>query len=163
VSTRLLLSTSALALVLGACGGSPPVAPAPATPTSAPAPSLEHVNMSANWPYPFSSAVRAGDMIYVSGQIGTRDDGAGPKLVPGGIDAETRQTLENVKAILVKSGSSLDRVVSCIVMMADMSEWPAMNKVYAEFFPGPKPARGAFGASALAMGARVEIMCTAMR
>jgi reactive intermediate/imine deaminase len=125
---------------------------------------LDHINLTENWPYPFSSAVRAGDMLYLSGQIGTvnkGDDGGAPKLVPGGIEPETRQTMENIKAVLTKSGSSLDRVVQCTVMMADMSEWPAMNKIYAEYFPGPKPARGAFGASGLALGARVEIMCIA--
>jgi reactive intermediate/imine deaminase len=145
-----------LASALLGCGTEAPPPRQPAQP-----PAIEHVNMSETWPYPFSSAVRAGDTLYLSGQIGTRDEGGTPKLVPGGIEAETRQTLENIKAVLAKSGSSLDRVVQCSVMMADMAEWPAMNKVYASFFPGPKPARSAWGATALALNARVEITCLA--
>jgi reactive intermediate/imine deaminase len=84
-----------------------------------------------------------------------------PVLVPGGIEAETRQTLENIRAIVEESGSSLDRVVKCTVMMADMAEWPRMNAIYAAFFPNPKPARSAFGTTGLALGARVEIECIA--
>ena len=108
---------------------------------------------------PFSEAVRVGNMLYLSGQMGT--DGATMRLVPGGIEAETRQTLANMKAILERHGSSLDRVVKCTVMMADMSEWPAMNAVYVEHFRLHLPARSAFGASALALGGRVEIECIA--
>jgi 2-iminobutanoate/2-iminopropanoate deaminase len=107
---------------------------------------------------PFSAAVRVGDMLYLSGQMGTNES---TQLVPGGISAETRQTLANMKAILERHGSSLDRVVKCTVMMADMSEWPAMNAVYVEHFPLHLPARSAFGASALALGGRVEIECIA--
>ena len=107
---------------------------------------------------PFSAAVRVGNMLYVSGQMGTDES---VKIVPGGIEAETRQTLANMKAILERHGSSLDRVVKCLVMMADMSEWPAMNAVYVEHFTKHLPARSAFGASALALGGRVEIECMA--
>ena len=82
-------------------------------------------------------------------------------IVPGGIEAETRQTLANMKAILERHGSSLDRVVKCTVMMADMNEWPAMNAVYVQYFRANLPARSAFGASALALGGRVEIECIA--
>ena len=108
---------------------------------------------------PFSAAVRVGNMLYLSGQMGTNDKGN--QLVPGGIEAETRQTLANMKAILERHGSSLDRVVKCTVMMADMSEWPAMNAVYVQHFPLHLPARSAFGASGLALGGRVEIECIA--
>jgi Putative translation initiation inhibitor, yjgF family len=97
-------------------------------------------------------------MLYVSGQMGTDES---IKIVPGGIEAETRQTLANMKAILERHGSSLDRVVKCLVMMADMSEWPAMNAVYVEYFKKHLPARSAFGAAALALGGRVEIECMA--
>ncbi|MEP6506704.1 MAG: RidA family protein [Gemmatimonadales bacterium] len=107
---------------------------------------------------PFSGAVRVGNILYVSGQMGT--DSA-LKIVPGGIIAETRQTLANMKAILERHGSSLDSVVKCMVMMADMSEWPAMNAVYVEHFPNHLPARSAFGAAGLALGGRVEIECIA--
>lgn len=108
---------------------------------------------------PFSEAVRVGNMLYVSGQMGT--DATMQALVSGGVEAETRQTLANMKAILERHGSSLDHVVKCTVMMADMAEWPAMNAVYVEHFPRHLPARSAFGASALALGGRVEIECIA--
>lgn len=107
---------------------------------------------------PFSAAVRVGNMLYVSGQMGTDES---VKIVPGGIEAETRQTLLNMKRILERHGSSLDRVVKCTVMMADMSEWPAMNAIYVQQFPDHLPARSAFGAAALALGGRVEIECMA--
>lgn len=108
---------------------------------------------------PFSAAVRVGSMLYLSGQMGTA--GSANELVPGGIEAETRQTLANMQAILERHGSSLDRVVKCTVMMADMREWPAMNAVYVQHFSLHLPARSAFGASALALGGRVEIECIA--
>jgi 2-iminobutanoate/2-iminopropanoate deaminase len=85
-----------------------------------------------------------------------------PRVVSGGIEAETKQAFENIKAILARAGSSMDRVVKCSVMMADMAEWPRMNTVYATYFPGKKPARSAWGANGLALGARVEIECTAV-
>lgn len=108
---------------------------------------------------PFSEAVRVGDMLYLSGQIGTLPGSM--TLVEGGIQAETRQTMNNIRDVLERYGSSLDRVVKCTVMIADMSEWPALNEIYVEFFPGPKPARSAIGANGLALGARVEIECWA--
>ncbi|NNK61705.1 MAG: RidA family protein [Gemmatimonadetes bacterium] len=108
---------------------------------------------------PFSEAVRVGDMLYLSGQIGTLPGTM--TLVEGGIQAETRQTMDNIQAVLERYGSSLDRVVKCTVMIADMAEWPALNEVYVEYFPGPKPARSALGANGLALGARVEIECWA--
>ena len=107
---------------------------------------------------PFSAAVRVGNVLYVSGQMGTDSS---LKIVSGGIEAETRQTLLNMKNILERHGSSLDRVVKCTVMMADMSEWPAMNAVYVQHFTKHLPARSAFGAAALALGGRIEIECIA--
>jgi reactive intermediate/imine deaminase len=109
--------------------------------------------------FPFSEAVRVGSMLYLSGQVGTVP-GTGEKI-SGGIQPETRQTLENIQAVLERYGSSMDRIVKCTIMIDDMAEWPAMNEVYAEFFPGPKPARSAFGADGLALGAAVEIECWA--
>ncbi len=112
---------------------------------------------------PFSPAVRVGNLIFLSGQLGT--DGAsanGSALVPGGIEAETRQTLENIRTTLAAVGSSMDKVVKCTVMMADFKEWDRMNVVYRSFFkPGRLPARSALGANGLALGARVEIECIA--
>ena len=108
---------------------------------------------------PFSAAVRVGRMLYLSGQIGIDDSG---KLVPGGIQAETRQALENVRATLEQCGSSLERVVKATVMLADMSEWADMNKVYVTFFGRHFPARSALGVNGLALGARIEIECIAV-
>lgn len=107
---------------------------------------------------PFSEAVRVGNLLYLSGQMGTD---ANARLVPGGIEAETRQILTNVRAVLQRHGLDLSAVVKCTVMLADMQEWPAMNQVYLEFFKAPLPARSAFGASGLALGGRVEIECIA--
>ncbi len=109
---------------------------------------------------PFSDAVRAGDVLYVSGQIGNKPGTL--TLVPGGIGPETRQTIENLKAILEANGSGLDRVVKCTVFLADISEWPAMNEVYRQYFTGEPPARSAVAGSGLALGARVEIDCIAV-
>jgi len=108
---------------------------------------------------PFSAAVRVGRILYLSGQIGI--DGSG-KLVAGGISAETRQAMENLRATLEQYGSSLDHVVKATVMLADMSEWSEMNKVYVTYFDKHLPARSALGANGLALGARVEIECVAV-
>ena len=108
---------------------------------------------------PFSPAVRANGFLYLSGQIGT--DSAG-RVVPGGIRAETRQTMENIRDVLQRSGSSFDRVVKCTVFMADMKEWATMNEIYVTFFDAARrPARSAMGATGLALDARVEIECLA--
>lgn len=108
---------------------------------------------------PFSSAVRVDNTLYLSGNIGnipgTMD------LAEGGIQGETRQTLENIRQTLETFGSSMDNVVKCTVFLADMSEWGAMNEVYRTFFENP-PARSALGASGLALDARVEIECIAV-
>jgi len=112
---------------------------------------------------PFSPAVRVGDLIFLSGQIGT-DASANGGLIAGGIEAETKQTMENIKRTLEAVGSSMDKVVKCTVMMADMKEWDRMNVVYREYFAaGRLPARSALGANGLALGARVEIECIATR
>lgn len=112
---------------------------------------------------PFSPAVRVGNLIFLSGQIGTSSAAAsGNTLVPGGIEAETRQTMENIKTTLTAVGSSMDKVIKCTVMMADMAEWDRMNAVYRTYFrAGRFPARSALGANGLALGARVEIECIA--
>lgn len=117
------------------------------------APGTEALNL------PFSSAVRVDNTLYLSGSIGiipgTMD------LAEGGIQGETRQTMENIKTTLETFGSSLDRVVKCTVFLADMAEWGAMNEVYRGYFDKP-PARSALGASGLALDARVEIECIAV-
>ena len=108
---------------------------------------------------PFSAAVRVGDTLYLSGMIGLKPGTM--ELAEGGIQGETRQTLENMSQRLQDFGSSMESVVKCTVFLADISEWGAMNEVYATFFPN-KPARSAFGTSGLALGARVEIDCIAV-
>jgi 2-iminobutanoate/2-iminopropanoate deaminase len=108
---------------------------------------------------PFSSAVRVDNLLFLSGALGyDREKGA---LVEGGIQAETRKTLENISQTLETFGSSMDKVVKCTVFLADISEWEAMNEVYKTFFP-IKPARSALGASGLALNARTEIECIAV-
>jgi len=108
---------------------------------------------------PFSEAVRVGNMLYLSGQIGVDNT---LKLVSGGIASETKQTMDNIKTTLEKHGSSLDRIIKVTVMLADMAEWSEMNKVYVGYFPKHRPARSAFGTNGLAFGARVEIECIAI-
>jgi reactive intermediate/imine deaminase len=157
-STLLLL---AAAVTMG-CTAQAPSAPPPGSAPARGADAPEFINVVEPWPFPFSSAVRAGGLIFVSGQIGSEMVDGAPRLVAGGIEPETRQTLENIKAILAKAGSSMEKVVKCSVMMADMAEWPRMNTIYATYFPGPKPARSAWGASGLALNARVEIECIAL-
>lgn len=107
---------------------------------------------------PFSPAVRVGHTLYLSGQLGTDSTN---KLVPGGVEAETRQALTNIKRLLEANGSDMDHVVKCLVMLADIGEWARMNAVYVTFFPVHKPARSAFGATGLALGGRLEIECIA--
>ena len=122
-------------------------------------PQVEYIASPRPRPAPFSEAVRVDNILYLSGKLGTDSSG---RLVPGGIQAETKQTMENIRALLERSGSSLDQVVKCTVMLADMSEWGAMNEVYVTFFaPDRRPARSAFGTSGLALNARVEIECIA--
>ena len=109
---------------------------------------------------PFSECVEHHGMLYLSGQMGTA---GAMSLVPGGIVAETKQTMDNIKAVLEKHGSSMDKIIKMTVMMADMSEWPAMNDVYKTYFTTHLPARSAFGASGLAMNGRVEIEAMALK
>ncbi len=97
-------------------------------------------------------------MLYLSGQLGTDSS---TRLVPGGIGPETRQALENIRGVLARAGATMDDLVKCTAMLADMSEWAAMNAEYVKHFSSRLPARSAFGASGLALGARVEIECIA--
>ena len=108
---------------------------------------------------PFSEAVRAGDLLFLSGQLGNQPGSLG--LVEGGVEAETRQTIENIKAVLERNQLSLDRVVKCTLFLADIAEWPKVNAVYKTYFGENPPARSALAASGLALDARVEIECIA--
>jgi 2-iminobutanoate/2-iminopropanoate deaminase len=136
------------ALLLGACAANPGRSP-----------QVEYFPAQGPRPLPFAEAVRVEEMLYLSGQLGTDSTG---QLVPGGIGPETRQALTNVATVLARHGATLDQVVKCTVMLADIVEWPAMNQVYVSFFPNHFPARSAFGTTGLALGARLELECMAV-
>lgn len=168
-----LLVAAALLIWMTRSAATPSVDLADASPVSSPPAATsqggalkETVNgITYHMPYgrptrPFTPAVQVGDVLYLAGQIGTSASAQGG-VVPGGIQAETRQTMENIRDVLEKSGSSMDHVFKCTVMLADMKEWDAMNEVYTTFFPNHKPARSALGANGLALNARVEIECLA--
>jgi len=109
---------------------------------------------------PFSQAVRVGDILYLSGALGNMPGRL--EVVPGGIEPETRQTMENIGALLKENGLTFADVFKCTAMLADMAEWSAFNRIYVGYFqPGRLPARSAFGTSGLALGARVELECWA--
>ena len=109
---------------------------------------------------PFPEGVRVGNMLYLSGQLGNLPGTL--RLAEGGLRAEARQTLENIRMVLRGQGLDLQHLVRCTVMLADMADWPAFNEVYREFFgTTPLPARSALGCNGLALGARVEIECIA--
>jgi len=109
---------------------------------------------------PFSQAVRVGDILYLSGALGNLPGKL--ELVPGGIEAETRQTMENIGTVLRENGLGFADIFKCTVMLADMSKWGDFNKVYLEYFdPDRLPARSAFGANGLALGAELELECLA--
>jgi reactive intermediate/imine deaminase len=109
---------------------------------------------------PFSSAVRVGNLLFLSGQVGVVPGSR--ELAPGGIEGQTRQTLENIKRVLEHAGSSMERVVKCTVFLGNIADYGAMNAVYSSFFPKDPPARSMLAASGLALGAAVEIECIAL-
>ncbi|MBU0756953.1 MAG: Rid family detoxifying hydrolase [Nanoarchaeota archaeon] len=110
---------------------------------------------------PYSQGIAAGNMVFVSGQLGIDKDTG--KLVEGGIVPETKTTLENMKAILAKEGLTLNDVVKTTVFVSDLAEYPEMNKVYAEYFEGSVfPARETVQAK-IVLGAKVEISCIAVK
>ena len=126
-------------------------------------PEIEFLNSGKVTPttLPFSEAVRVGNTLYLSGQIGIQPGTL--SLVAGGIQAQARQTLENIKTTLETHGYAMRDVVKCTVMLADIAEWATFNEVYKTYFSPPYPARSALGANGLAMGARVEVECFAVR
>jgi len=109
---------------------------------------------------PYSQAVKAGGFVFVAGEKGM--DPVTKQIVPGGIEAETRRTLENIKAILEEGGSSMDLVVSTFVFMTDLTEFSKMNGVYAEYFKANPPGRTTVEVRSLPAGAHVEITATAL-
>lgn len=109
-------------------------------------------------PLPFAEAVRAGDMLYLSGQVGMGEDGK----LPEGMEAQARVALDGIGATLKAHGLAWKDVTRCLVMLSDMKQWPAFNTVYARYVdPQNLPARSAFGAAGLALGALVEVQCDA--
>jgi 2-iminobutanoate/2-iminopropanoate deaminase len=123
-------------------------------------PAVEHLGRPSNngQALPFSDAVRVGDILYLSGQLGIGADGK----LPEGIDAQTKLAMDNIGAVLKRAGVGYDRIFHCTAFLADMKDWTAFNKVYVGYFPdGPMPARSAIGANGLALGARLEIECQA--
>ena len=146
---RLVLATAIAVLMMPA-----------ADDAAAARPAVEHFGRPAlnGQPLPFSDAVRVGDILYLSGQIGIGPDGK----LPDGIEAQTRQAMDNVGSILTRAGLTYADVFRCTAFLADMKDWPAFNKIYVPYFPpGNMPARSAFGANGLALGARLEIECQA--
>src|SRR2546422_6659691 len=108
---------------------------------------------------PFSSAVRVGNMLYLSGQIGNTPGTR--QLADTGIAGQTKQAFDNINTVLAAAGSFLERVVKCTVFLLDIKDYAAMNVVYATYFPKEPPARSTVAGSGLALGARVEIECIA--
>ena len=107
---------------------------------------------------PFSTATRVGDVVYLSGQIGVGPDGK----LPEGFEAQAKQTMENVGAALKARGLGWGDVFKCTVMIDNMADWPKFNTIYVPYFPAGKlPARSAFGADGLALGALLELECMA--
>ena len=150
---------SLLALLVAAGCASPDAAP---DASSAPAePTVEHLNAGAVFPegLPFSEIVRVGDLLFLSGMVGVTPGTL--DIVEGGIEAESQQTLANIQATLEAHGYSMTDVVKCTVMLEDIGEWGTFNEIYQTFFDAPFPARSAFGADGLAVGARVEVECIA--
>ena len=129
-----------------------------ATPSGAESsPPVEHLNEDPSSGAPFSDAVRVGSTLYLAGNLGLDKSGS---LVPGGITPEADQALQNLKHVLERNGSALDRVANCEVMLADIRDRDAFNEVYKKYWaPGQFPARHAFGVTGLYLGARVEIAC----
>ncbi len=138
-----------VACSLGAC----------AHPHHAPQP-VEWIAPPGTAKHPFSEVVHVGRMLYLAGQLGTDSTG---RLASGGIQGETRQALENIKRVLTANGSSMDDVVKCTAMLADIKEWAAMNEVYVAYFPHHLPARSSFATNGLVLGGRIELECMATR
>jgi 2-iminobutanoate/2-iminopropanoate deaminase len=143
---RSLLAVSACVLVFTACRENPQVIVTDSAPKAI---------------GPYSQAVRTGNTLYLSGQLAI--DPATGEIVKGGIEAETHQALQNLKAVLEAAGYSLENVVSCQVFLADMDDFPAMNTVYAGYFPRQPPARATVEVAELPRDARIEVSAVAVR
>ncbi len=109
---------------------------------------------------PYSQGIKAGGFIFVAGEKGM--DPVTRQIVPGGIEAETRRTLENIKAILEAAGASMDHVVQTFVFMTDLGDFSRMNEIYAEYFKSNPPGRTTVEVKSLPAGAHIEITATAL-
>ncbi|HKJ27623.1 MAG TPA: Rid family detoxifying hydrolase [Anaerolineales bacterium] len=109
---------------------------------------------------PYSPGVRYGDLVFSSGQVGI--DPATGKLAEGGVEAQARQCLENLKKVLEAAGSDMDHALKCTIFMADMGDYAAINEIYATYFTSDPPARSAVQVAALPIGALVEIEAVAV-
>ena len=141
---------AAAALTTGILFGSAPLA-AQATREILPQPPAAGATLS--------SIVKVGDMLYLSGQLGTAP---GQGLAAGGIGPETQQAMTNIKGLLEQVGSGMDRVVKCTVFLADIADFRAMNDVYRTFFPANPPARSTVAVAGLVLNARIEVECMAL-
>lgn len=118
------------------------------------------INLAPARGLPFSDGVIAGNTLYIAGQEGTDEAG---KLAAGGIGPETKAALDNIEKVLKAAGFELKDVVSVTVYLADIKEFPEMNKVYKTVLPDPKPARATIQAAALVNDARIEISAIAVK
>ena len=152
---RLALLAAAAAAILPAAAAAAQRPPVEHYPPDA---AVQAAARAGGFKLPFSSAVRVGEILYISGVIGTGDDGA---LAPG-MEAQARRAMDNIGAMLKRAGRSFDDVFKCTVMVEDMKQWQAFNTVYMTYFkPDRLPARSAFGTDGLALGALVEVECLA--
>jgi len=145
-----------LALLIAGCAGA--ADPRPPVEHFAADEAMQAAARAGGFRLPFSMGVRVGEILYLSGVIGTREDGT----LPPGIDAQSRQVMDNIGGALRRAGLTFDDVFKCTVMIEDMKDWAAFNRVYVTYFKdGRLPARSAFGTDGLALGALVEVECLA--
>ncbi|MGQ0560218.1 MAG: RidA family protein [Sphingosinicella sp.] len=156
-----MLARRSLLLLAALAGGCAVTVENDGPSNAAPRPYVEHYPTPAipgGAPAPFSSAVRVGDVLWLSGAIGVDAN----RQLPAGMEAQARQTMDNVGAALRAAGLAFDDVFHCTVMLDDMRQWGDFNRVYVTYFtPGRLPARSALGADGLALGALVEVECQA--
>jgi 2-iminobutanoate/2-iminopropanoate deaminase len=133
----------------------------PALKAQAPARRVIHPAKFPEMGLPYSPGIMVGNTLYLAGQLGR--DPATTKIVPGGIEAETRQTLTNIREVLREAGMDFGNVVTVTAFIVDFKDFDAYNKVYREFFPKDPPARATVGVSALNQGGRVELQMIAVK